>query len=57
MAQEKGNDDIKAKMRALLDRRNTAEKGVHEDGPAKAKAHGAEVEGGASPRMHRRKSG
>ena len=50
------NDDLKAKMREALDRKNGKEQGVHEDGPVKEKAHGSEVVGGA-PKMHRRKAG
>ena len=50
-------DDIKAKMRAALDRKNSKEKGVHEDKPLKEKAHGSEVVGDAGPKMHRRKAG
>lgn len=50
------NDDLKARMREALDRKNGKEKGVHEDGPVKEKAHGSEVTGGA-PKMHRRKAG
>ncbi len=59
MSQSEGagvNEDLKAKMREALDRKNNKEKGVHEDGPAKEKAHGPEVVGGA-PKMHRRKAG
>jgi hypothetical protein len=50
------NDDLKAKMREALDRKNKKEKGVHEEGPLAEKAHGSEVVGGA-PKMHRRKAG
>lgn len=50
------NDDLKAKMREALDRKNDNEKGVHKDGPVREKAHGSEVVGGA-PKMHRRKAG
>ena len=50
------NDDLKAKMREALDRKNKKEKGVHEDSPVREKAHGSEVVGGA-PKMHRRKAG
>jgi hypothetical protein len=50
------NDDLKAKMREALDKKNTREKGVHEDGPLQEKAHGSEVIG-AAPKMHRRKAG
>jgi hypothetical protein len=50
------HDDLKAKMREALDRKNKKEKGVHEDGPLREKAHGSEVVGGA-PKMHRRKAG
>ncbi len=51
------NDDLKAKMREALDRKNQDEKGVHKDGPVKEKAHGSEVTGGAAPKLHRRKAG
>ena len=51
------NDDLKAKMREALDRKNRKEKGVHEDGPVPEKAHGSEVVGGSGPKMHRRKAG
>jgi hypothetical protein len=50
------NDDLKARMREALDKKNTKEKGVHQDAEAKEKAHGSEVVGGA-PKMHRRKAG
>jgi hypothetical protein len=50
------NDDLKAKMREALDRKNAKAKGVAEDVPLKEKAHGSEVVGGA-PKMHRRKAG
>jgi hypothetical protein len=56
MADQGSNEDLKAKMRAALDRKNHDEKGVHEDGPTREKAHGSEVVGGA-PKMHRRKAG
>jgi Family of unknown function (DUF5302) len=49
--------DVKAKMREALDRKNARAKGVQEDGPLREKAHGSEVQGGAGPRMHRRKAG
>ncbi|WP_181312356.1 DUF5302 domain-containing protein [Nocardioides campestrisoli] len=51
------NDDLKAKMREALERKGSAEKGVHQDGPVHEKAHGPEVSGGAAPKMHRRKAG
>ena len=50
------NEDLKAKMREALERKNSKEKGVHEDRPVREKAHGSEVVGGA-PKMHRRKAG
>lgn len=50
------NEDLKAKMRKALERKDHDERGVHEDGPLKEKAHGSEVIGGA-PKMHRRKAG
>ena len=37
------NEDLKAKMREALDRKNTKEKGVHQDAEAKEKAHGSEA--------------
>jgi hypothetical protein len=56
MAESSDNDDLKAKMREALDRKNSNEKGVHKDGPVREKAQGSEVIGGA-PKMHRRKAG
>ncbi len=50
------NDDLKAKMREALDRKQGKEPGVAQDGPVKEKAHGPEVIGGA-PKLHRRKAG
>jgi hypothetical protein len=50
------NDDLKAKMREALDRKNSKEKGVHQDSPLQEKAHGSEVTDNA-PKMHRRKAG
>ncbi len=49
-------DDIKAKMREALDRKQSNDRGVPKDGPLKEKAHGSEVVGGG-PKMHRRKAG
>jgi hypothetical protein len=57
MTESNANDDLKAKMREALDRKNSREKGVHQDGPVKEKAHGSEVVGGATPKVHRRKAG
>lgn len=51
------NDDLKAKMREALERKNHEERGVHEDVPLKEKAHGSEVAGGPSLKAHRRKAG
>lgn len=50
------NDDLKAKMREALDRKQGKEPGVAQDSPVKEKAHGSEVVGGA-PKLHRRKAG
>ena len=52
---ETGNEDIKAKMREALDRKQAHD---HPDDSAgsKDKAHGPEVVVGA-PKMHRRKAG
>lgn len=54
---DQNTDDLKARMREALDRKNSREKGVHQDGPLKEKAHGSEVHGGAGPKVHRRKAG
>lgn len=56
MTESNANDDLKAKMREALDRKNSKEKGVHQDGPVREKAHGSEVIDSA-PKMHRRKAG
>jgi len=61
MADSGANDDLKALMREALDKKNAGrrkkgEKGVHEGGPLREKAHGSEVAGGG-PKMHRRKAG
>ena len=56
MADATENDDLKAKMREALERKNSHRKGVRKDGPVPEKAHGSEVVGGA-PKMHRRKAG
>jgi len=50
-------DDVKAKMREALERKNSKARGVQEDAPVREKAHGSEVHGGAAPKMHRRKAG
>ncbi len=51
------NDDLKAKMREALDKKNSRAKGVDQNSPLHEKAHGSEVEGGAARKMHRRKAG
>ena len=53
------NEDIKAKMRAALDRKNKANHPTESDGAPHGaeKAHGPEVAGGAAPKIHRRKAG
>ncbi len=53
------NEDLKAKMREALDRKNKGggKGGRSADGPVREKAHGSEVTGGAAPKMHRRKAG
>jgi len=50
------NDDLKAKMREALERKQGND---HPDDSAghKSKAHGPEVAGGATPKVHRRKAG
>lgn len=57
MPDAQDNEDLKAKMREALDRKKSKQQGKHEGGPLREKAHGSEVEGGAAPKMHRRKSG
>jgi hypothetical protein len=56
MTDSHANEDLKAKMREALERKNQREHGVHQDGPTREKAHGSEVVGGA-PKVHRRKAG
>ena len=56
MTDANANDDLKAKMREALERKSGKANAIHEDKPAKEKAHGSEVIGGA-PKMHRRKAG
>lgn len=52
------NDDLKAKMREALERKQASSHGGQAaDRPVKEKAHGSEVPGGATPKMHRRKAG
>ncbi len=51
------NEDLKAKMREALDRKNKSKHPTDAEGkPGAEKAHGPEVVGGA-PKMHRRKAG
>lgn len=57
MTDSHANDDLKAKMREALDKKAGRGKGVDADTPLHEKAHGSEVEGGASPKVHRRKAG
>jgi Family of unknown function (DUF5302) len=60
-ANDKGSDelaDVKAKMREALDRKNKKNQGGDgSDAPLREKAHGSEVHGGATQKLHRRKSG
>ena len=55
--QQPDNEDLKAKMREALERKQANDQGVPQDGPVREKAHGSEVVGGAGPKMHRRKAG
>lgn len=50
------NEDLKAKMREALARKQGNDRGVDHPAGARAKTHGPEVRGGG-PRMHRRKAG
>ena len=59
MAEQSGtpsNDDLKAKMKEALERKQSNDRGVPKAGPSKEKVHGSEVLGGG-PRTHRRKAG
>lgn len=54
------NEDLKAKMREALERKQGHDHpDDHPDDSAghKGKAHGPEVAGGATPKVHRRKAG
>jgi len=50
------NEDLKAKMRAALDRKKAGGRQTAEHAEAREKVHGSEVIGGA-PKLHRRKAG
>jgi Family of unknown function (DUF5302) len=54
--QKGNNEDLKAKMRQALDRKQGHD---HPDDSAghRSKAHGPEVAEGATPKVHRRKAG
>ena len=56
---EGANEDVKAKMREALERKNKANHPTESDGQSHGaeKAHGPEVAGGAAPKIHRRKAG
>ena len=51
------NEDLKAKMREALDRKHSTVREGGQEKPVHQKAHGSEVEGGAAPKIHRRKAG
>lgn len=52
------NDDLKARMREALDKKNASNHPTAGgDDSTHEKAHGPEVAGGASPKVHRRKAG
>lgn len=51
-----GNEDLKVKMRAALDRKKAGGRKTAEHAEAREKVHGSEVIGGA-PKLHRRKAG
>jgi len=50
------NEDLKAKMREALDKKNAATHGSAKSAEAQEKVHGSEVVGGG-PKIHRRKAG
>ncbi len=56
MTGDAANDDLKAKMREALEKKNAATHGGGNGASAKEKTHGSEVLG-AARRLHRRKSG
>lgn len=52
------NEDIKAKMRAALDKKKSNDQGVEEQGHKKEKGHGPETHGPmGGVHLHRRKAG
>jgi hypothetical protein len=51
------NEDLKAKMREALARKQGNAQGVEHPAGSREKAHGPEVRGSAGPKMHRRKAG
>jgi Family of unknown function (DUF5302) len=51
-----GNDDLKAKMREALERKNSNDRGVNQKGHGKEKAPGTHGPLGGV-QMHRRKAG
>lgn len=53
---ERSNEDLKAKMREALSRKQ-AHNHPDDSAAGRAKAHGPEVAGGSGPKMHRRKAG
>jgi Family of unknown function (DUF5302) len=55
-SEKSGNEDLKAKMREALERKQGNDPGVAHPADAKSKAHGPEVMS-AGPKMHRRKAG
>jgi Family of unknown function (DUF5302) len=57
MAASNGNEDLKAKMREALERKQAHHHPDDEAADPKSKAHGPEVSGGATPKVHRRKAG
>lgn len=56
MAETGDDEDIKAKMRAALERKHANDRGVPKAAPTREKARGSEVVGGTL-KMHRRKAG
>lgn len=58
MTDSSPTEDIKAKMREALEKKNSRERGVHEDAPLQEKAHGSEIaDKNVGTQMHRRKAG
>lgn len=58
MAESNGNEDLKAKMKEALERKQANDRGVDAKGHKKERGHGPETHGAlGGVHMHRRKAG